>query len=123
MTAATGRKWTRQCTSSDPLHRSGSADAGRRRDPYFHGWSLRPLPRSIGVHCNCGLPRESIGRTVRALFIAFLVASGAPALAARAVASATIVVPVHVWPVQTGVEVCVTTVEVEGYAAVTVAFN
>jgi hypothetical protein len=60
---------------------------------------------------------------VRVLFIAVLVALGAPALAARAVASATIVVPVHVSPVQTSVEVCVTTVEVEGYAAVTVAFN
>jgi hypothetical protein len=60
---------------------------------------------------------------VRALFIAILVALGAPALAARGVASATIVVPVQVSPVQASLTVCVTTVEVEGYAAVTVAFN
>jgi hypothetical protein len=52
-----------------------------------------------------------------------LLGLGAPALAVRPVASATIVVPVVVSPIQASLAVCVTTVDAGEYAAVTVAFN
>jgi hypothetical protein len=64
-----------------------------------------------------------MGRTVRALLIVVLLALGAPALAARAVASANIVVPVVVSPVQANLAVWVTTIDDGDHAAVTVAFN
>jgi hypothetical protein len=60
---------------------------------------------------------------VKALFIVALVLLGIPALAARATASATIVVPAYVSPVQANLWVSVTTVSDEEYAHVTVAFN
>lgn len=60
---------------------------------------------------------------MRALLIVILLGLGAPALAVRPVASATIVVPVVVSPIQASLAVCVTTVDAGEYAAVTVAFN
>jgi hypothetical protein len=63
------------------------------------------------------------GQIVRALFIIVLVSLAVPASAVRAVASATIVVPVVVASVQLGLVVSVTTVSTGNYAAVTVAFN
>ena len=64
-----------------------------------------------------------MGRTVRALLIVVLLALGAPALAARAAASANIVVPVVVSPVQANLAVWVTTVDDGDHVSVTVTFN
>ena len=60
---------------------------------------------------------------MRALFILVLVGLGAPALAARAIASATILMPAFVSPIQASLVVSVTTVNAAGYVCVTVAFN
>jgi hypothetical protein len=60
---------------------------------------------------------------VRALFVLVLVCLAAPAFALRAVASATIVVPVVVSPAQPSLVVSVSTVDAGGQALVTVAFN
>jgi hypothetical protein len=60
---------------------------------------------------------------VRALFVLVLVCLAAPAHAVRAVASATIVVPVVVSPAQPSLAVSVITVDAGDHTSVTVAFN
>lgn len=60
---------------------------------------------------------------MRALFVLVLVCLAAPAFAVRALASATIVVPVVVAPVQPNLVVSVITVDVGDRTSVTVAFN
>ena len=60
---------------------------------------------------------------MRALFVLVLVCLAAPAFAVRAVASATIVVPVVVSPLQPNLVVSVVTVDIGDHTSVTVAFN
>ena len=60
---------------------------------------------------------------MRALFVLILVCLATPAHAVRAVASATIVVPVVVSPVQPNLAVSVVTIYAGDHASVTVVFN
>jgi hypothetical protein len=60
---------------------------------------------------------------VRALFVLVLVCLASPACAVPAVASATIVVPVVVSPMQPSLMVSVVTVDIGDHTSVTVAFN
>jgi hypothetical protein len=60
---------------------------------------------------------------VRTLFVLILVFLAAPAFAVRAVASATIVAPAVVSPLQPSLVVSVVTVDIGEHTWITVAFN